>query len=123
MQTSRATFVLLSLIALSGLGCTPKVSESEARELLEAYRSERAPGTEVQIVSLHKTDGLAEVEKGANYYTMEYELEVVYSKEHQWIATGEPYKAGEVYKETGRIYCVKTEKGWKLLDVRSWRAE
>ena len=117
MQIGKAKFVLLNLIALIGLGCTPKVSESEARKLVEGYRRSE----NMQIVSLHKTDGLAEVENGANYYTMEYKLEVVYPKGYE--SPGTSFKAGEVYKETGRIHCVRTENGWKVLDLRVWHVE
>lgn len=104
---------LLSIIALVGLACSQQPSESNARQLLESYLKRQVAPSEVQVVSLHKTDGLAETENGAKYYTMDYQADVVFPKGHSEMTT---YKAGEGYKEDGRLRFVRTENGWRLLE-------
>src|SRR4051794_34184842 len=63
--------VFLCVMVLASLACSQKPSESDARQMLESYLRERLDSDTVQVVSLHKTDGLAEVDKGAKYYTMD----------------------------------------------------
>jgi hypothetical protein len=116
-------FIFLSAIALAVIACSQRPSESDARQMLEAYYRKRfGSGAEVQVANLKKTDGLAEVEKGAKYYTMEYQGEVVFPKGYNGYTLyggSLTCKAAQGYKENGRLRFVRTENGWKLVDASS----
>jgi len=107
--------LVLSVIALVGLACSQKPSESDAREKLEAYYVEKlGPAAGVQIVNFKKTDGLSEVENGAQYYTMDYQAEAVVNNGVEY-----QFKAGEGFKQEGKLRFVRSEKGWRLVDQRT----
>lgn len=117
-KRSLRILLLLVIVLLTGMSCAQRPTEPDARQALEEHRKAQF-GTEVQVVSLHKTDGLAEEEDGAKYYTMEYEAEIVYPKGYEFFSLFH-YKAGTHYKEDGRIKFLKTEKGWRPVDFSAW---
>ncbi len=76
---------------------------------------------EVQVLSLNKIDGLAEVKDGAKYYTMDYQAEIVFPQGGSYWVSPQPYKAGKGYTEYGRLRFVKTENGWRLLEQQRFK--
>lgn len=103
--------LFLSVVALASIACSPRPSESDARQMLESYLGKSYKEGVVRVVRLRKTDGLAEVENGGNYYTMDYEAEIVFPR---GFMQGD-YKAGEGYTRKGTLRFVRTEKGWRLV--------
>jgi len=105
-------------------GCSQKPSESDGREFLESYVRKQLDGyqdtIDVKVVNFKKTDGLSEIEDGAKHYTMEYQADVIFPRGNSHWGSG--YKAGEGYRERGRLQFVKFEEGWRLVDQRAYES-
>lgn len=99
-------YLILTVIALAGLSCSRSPGESDARKMLESNLRDRY-GSDVQILNLQKTDGLAEEENGARYYKWWYQVEFDHTQGLQ---------DKQHYKQAGFLRFVKTEQGWRLVE-------